>query len=38
MVLERDWYSTIFPAQFIIGQILSAFAFCTVLLVVVVRP
>ena len=32
MVLEKDWYSSVFPPQVIIGQILSAFAFCTVLL------
>ena len=37
MVLERDWYSTIFPVLFIIGQILSVLAFCTVLLVWVGR-
>ena len=33
LVLEPDWYSTIFPALFIIGQILSILAFCTILLV-----
>ena len=33
MVLERDWYSTIFPVLFIIGGILSILAFCTVMLV-----
>lgn len=33
MVLEREWYSTIFPVLFIIGEILSVLAFCTVLLV-----
>lgn len=33
MVLERDWYSTIFPVLFIIGEILSVLAFCTVLLI-----
>jgi hypothetical protein len=32
MVLEPVFYSTVFPAQVIIGWILSAFAFCTVLL------
>lgn len=32
MVLEKDWYSTVFPPQVIIGHILVAFAFCTVLL------
>ncbi len=32
MVLEKDWYSTVFPPQVIMGQILSAFAFCAVLL------
>ncbi len=33
MVLEREWYSTIFPVLFIIGGILSILAFCTVLLI-----
>ena len=37
MVLEKDWYSTVFAPQVIIGQILAAFAFCTVLLSLV-RP
>lgn len=37
MVLEKDWYSSVFPPQVIIGQILAAFAFCTVLLSLV-RP
>ena len=32
MVLEKDWYSTVFAPQVIIGQILVAFAFCSVLL------
>ncbi len=32
MVLEKDWYSTVFAPQVIIGQILAAFAFCAVLL------
>ncbi len=32
MVLERNWYSTVFPAQVILGQILLTFAFCTLLL------
>ena len=32
MVLEKDWYSTVFAPQVIIGQILVAFAFCTVML------
>ena len=32
MVLEKDWYSTVFAPQVIIGQILAAFAFCSVLL------
>ena len=33
MVLEREWYSTIFPVLFIIGNILSIIAFCTLMLV-----
>ena len=37
MVLEKDWYSTVFAPQAIMGQILAAFAFCTVLLSLV-RP
>ena len=32
MVLEPVFYSTVFPAQVIIGWILSTFAFCTVML------
>lgn len=32
MVLERNWYSTVYPAQVIIGMILVTFAFCTVML------
>ena len=32
MVLEKDWYSTVFAPQVIIGQILVAFALCTILL------
>ena len=32
MVLEKDWYSTVFAPQVIMGQILAAFAFCSVLL------
>ena len=30
--LEKDWFSTVFAPQVIIGQILVAFAFCAVLL------
>jgi hypothetical protein len=32
MVLENDWYSSIFPVQVIIGQMLSTLAFCVALL------
>ncbi len=32
MVLEKDWYSTVFAPQVIIGQILIAFAVCTIML------
>ena len=38
MVLERNWYSTVFPALLIIGQILLTFAFCTAMLAWVVGP
>ncbi len=38
MVLERNWYSTVFPALLIIGQILLAFAFCAAMLSWVVGP
>ena len=38
MVLERNWYSTVFPAQVIIGMILAAFAFCVVMLAWTVGP
>ena len=38
MVLERNWYSTVYPAQVIIGMILVAFAFCTALLGWTVGP
>jgi hypothetical protein len=34
MVLESDWYSTIFPALFLISQMLTSMACCIVLLVV----
>ena len=37
MVLEKDWYSTVFAPQVIMGQILATFAFCSVLLSLV-RP
>ena len=38
MVLERNWYSTVFPALLIIGQILLTFAFCAAMLAWVVGP
>ena len=38
MVLERNWYSTVFPALLIIGQILLTFAFCAVMLAWVTGP
>ncbi len=38
MVLERNWYSTVFPAQVIIGMILLTFAFCVVMLAWTVGP
>lgn len=38
MVLERNWYSTVFPVQVIIGMILLTFAFCTVMLAWTVGP
>lgn len=38
MVLEQNWYSTVYPAQVIIGMILVAFAFCTVMLGWTVGP
>lgn len=38
MVSERDWYSTVFPAQVIIGQLLFTFAFCTLVLAWSVGP
>ena len=38
MVLERNWYSTVYPAQAIIGMILFTFAFCTLMLAWTVGP
>ena len=38
MVLERNWYSTVFPPLLIIGQILLTFAFCAAMLAWVVGP
>ncbi len=38
MVLEHHWYSTVFPALLIIGQILLTFAFCAAMLAWVVGP
>ncbi len=37
MVLENDWYSTVFPPHFLISQMLSALA-VAIMLLVVLRP